>query len=97
MITGSFQTFMVLNITEDCINCRACDTICPSNAIYPGGKDYKLNDRKYRAPVKDYYYIVAEKCNFCEGFYDNPECISICPMNAIKEVKKIKNNGGSYE
>lgn len=96
MITDSFQTTTVLMITEDCINCRACDTICPSNAIYPGGKDYKLNGRRYRAPVKDYYYIVPEKCSFCEGVYDEPECVSICPMNAIKEVKNNKNNGGSY-
>lgn len=85
------QNIVSLLITEDCINCSACDTICPSIAIYPGGKDYKLNNKEHKAPVKDYYYIVPEKCSFCEGVYESPECVSICPMDAIKEVKnKVK-------
>ena len=73
-----------LFITEDCINCRACDTICPTRAIYPGGKDFELNGKKYKAPVEDYYYIVPEKCNLCEGIHDEPECVVVCPMDAIK-------------
>jgi ferredoxin len=90
MFTDSFQNLITLLITEDCINCRACDTICPSNAIYPGGKEFKLNNIKHKALVKDYYYIVPEKCNFCEGVYEEPECVNICPMDAIKKVKTKK-------
>jgi ferredoxin len=76
-----------LLITEDCINCRACDLICPSNAIYPSSKDYVLNNKNYRALSMEHYYIVTEKCSFCEGVHAAPECISICPMDAIKEIK----------
>ncbi len=42
MFTDSFQNIITLLITEDCINCKACDTICPSNAIYPGGKELQI-------------------------------------------------------
>lgn len=87
MHSDLLQVTTHLLITDDCINCRACDTICPSNAIYPGGKDYILNNKKYKAPVKEYYYIVPEKCSLCEGVYEAPECVSICPMDAIKEIK----------
>ncbi len=97
MFSDSLQNIVSLLITEDCINCRACDTICPTNAIYPGGKDYKLNNKKHKAPVKDYYFIVTEKCNFCEGVYVAPACVSICPMDAIKEIKTLKHNNVGYK
>ena len=90
------QKMVALFITEDCINCKACDTVCPANAIYPGGKSYTINNKKYKAPVEDYYYIVPEKCNLCEGVYEEPECVIVCPMDAIKEIKnqiKEVNNG----
>ena len=90
MFTDSLLNMVTLLITEDCINCKACDTICPTNAIYPGGKDYQLKNIKYKAPVKEHYYIVQDKCNFCEGVYEEPECANICPMDAIKEVKTKK-------
>ncbi|MGA8263042.1 MAG: 4Fe-4S binding protein [Ignavibacteriaceae bacterium] len=90
MFTDSLLNMVTLLITEDCINCKACDTICPTNAIYPGGKDYQLKNIKYKAPVKKHFYIVQDKCNFCEGVYEEPECANICPMNAIKEVKTKK-------
>ncbi len=62
--------------------------ICPSNAIYPGGKNYEINNTKHKALVRDHYYIINDKCNLCEGFHEEPECISICPMDAIIKVKK---------
>ncbi len=86
MFSDSLQEIATLLITEDCINCKACDTICPSGAIYPGGKDYILNNKKHKAPVKDYYYIVPDKCNFCEGVHEEPECVTVCPMDAIKQT-----------
>ena len=29
----------------------------------------------------DFYYVVADKCTECEGFYDEPQCISLCPID----------------
>lgn len=40
-ITG---TGMAIIITEECINCGACEPECPNNAIYEGGAEWKLSD-----------------------------------------------------
>ena len=35
---------MAIKITEDCINCGACEPECPNNAIYEGGVEWALAD-----------------------------------------------------
>lgn len=30
---------------------------------------------------KDVYYIVTEKCTECVGFHNEPQCISVCPID----------------
>jgi ferredoxin len=32
---------MAIHITDDCINCGACEPECPNNAIYEGGAKWK--------------------------------------------------------
>jgi ferredoxin len=59
---------MAYMITEDCINCGACDPECPNNAISEGN------------PV---YIIDPNLCTECVGYYDEPQCISICPVDCI--------------
>jgi ferredoxin len=29
-----------------------------------------------------YYYIVPDKCTECQGFHDEPQCMSACPVDA---------------
>lgn len=29
----------------------------------------------------EFYYVVVDKCTECEGFYDEPKCISLCPID----------------
>jgi ferredoxin len=31
-------------ITDECINCGACEPECPNNAIYEGGMDWAIED-----------------------------------------------------
>jgi ferredoxin len=31
-------------ITDECINCGACEPECPNNAIYEGGLEWKYSD-----------------------------------------------------
>ena len=31
-------------ITDECINCGACEPECPNNAIYEGGLEWKFSD-----------------------------------------------------
>ncbi|WP_185859192.1 4Fe-4S binding protein [Blattabacterium cuenoti] len=87
---------MSIKITEECINCGACEPECPNNAIYEGGKKWRMSDgtslRKKETfftnltidqepKEKDIYFIVSEKCTECVGFYDQPQCIVICPVH----------------
>lgn len=36
---------MALLVTEDCINCGACEPVCPNNAIYEGGAPWRFSDK----------------------------------------------------
>lgn len=35
---------MAIIITDDCINCGACEPECPNNAIYEGGIEWAISD-----------------------------------------------------
>ncbi len=57
---------MALKITEECINCAACEPDCPNEAIEEGD---------------DIYVIDAAKCTECVGAHDEPQCIEVCPID----------------
>jgi ferredoxin len=56
---------MALMITEDCINCNACVDECPNDAISEGESVYVVN---------------PDLCTECVGFFDEPQCINVCPV-----------------
>jgi ferredoxin len=35
---------MAIKITDECINCGACEPECPNNAIYEGGVEWTLSE-----------------------------------------------------
>jgi ferredoxin len=35
---------MAIKITEECINCGACEPECPNHAIYEGGTEWSIAD-----------------------------------------------------
>lgn len=35
---------MAIIITDECINCGACEPECPNNAIYEGALEWKMSD-----------------------------------------------------
>lgn len=35
---------MAIIITDECINCGACEPECPNNAIYEGGMEWRMAD-----------------------------------------------------
>ncbi len=59
---------MALMITEDCIVCGACDQECPNNAITTGESIYEIN---------------PNLCTECIGYYDEPQCVSVCPIDCV--------------
>jgi ferredoxin len=38
------NTKMAIKITDECINCGACEPECPNNAIYEGGVEWAISD-----------------------------------------------------
>ena len=39
----------------------------------------------------EWYYIVEDKCTDCKGLNDEPNCASVCPMDAIQLTKEESN------
>jgi ferredoxin len=73
---------MATKITEECINCGACEPECPNTAIYEGGIEWESNKGDtHDALSEDLYYIVPEKCTECVGFFDQEQCAAVCPVD----------------
>lgn len=83
---------MAIYITDDCINCGACEPECPNNAIYEPGTEWSLGDKTYSDSTSpggfnrefftdEFYYIVPDKCTECVGFHDEPQCAAVCPVD----------------
>ena len=68
-------------ITEECINCGACEPECPNTAIYVGGAQWEMNGEKHDALSNDFFYIVPEKCTECVGHFDTEQCAAVCPVD----------------
>jgi ferredoxin len=60
---------MAYMITEDCILCDACVLECPNEAITAG---------------EEIYTIDASKCTECVGFFDDPQCAAVCPVESCE-------------
>ncbi len=57
---------MSYTITNQCIACNRCQTVCPTGAIESNGTHLQIN---------------SELCHSCIGFYSVPQCAAICPTN----------------
>ncbi|TFG85644.1 MAG: YfhL family 4Fe-4S dicluster ferredoxin [Chromatiales bacterium] len=61
---------MALRITADCLNCYACVSDCPNEAI-SGGKSIHVIDPSH--------------CTECVGAHESPRCITVCPVETAIE------------
>jgi ferredoxin len=57
---------MAYMITEECINCAACEPECPNEAISAGDEIYEIN---------------PDKCTECVGHFDESQCAAVCPVD----------------
>ena len=55
-------------IIESCVNCWACEPLCPSQAIHEARPNFLID---------------ARKCTECEGDHADPQCVSICPIEGV--------------
>jgi len=58
---------MAYHITEECISCDACVSECPNDAISEGDPTYVID---------------PDKCTECVGFFDEPQCAAVCPVDS---------------
>jgi ferredoxin len=58
---------MAYIITDECINCGACEPECPNQAISVG---------------EERYLIDPAKCTECVGHFDASQCAAVCPVDA---------------
>lgn len=57
---------MAYQIVESlCTSCGACELECPNEAISMGSLVYAID------PLK---------CTECQGFHEQPQCASVCPV-----------------
>lgn len=59
---------MALKITRDCISCEVCVPECPNEAIFMGPQ---------------IFHIDPDKCTECVGYYKQPQCLKVCPVDCI--------------
>jgi ferredoxin len=52
-------------VAVTCTGCTACEPLCPNGAIRESGRVYRIE---------------PALCTRCEGFYDEPQCLAICPI-----------------
>ena len=56
---------MATHITSDCINCGACASECPNEAIKEGEEQHTID---------------PALCTECVGFFDKEACQAVCPV-----------------
>ena len=73
---------MAFRIVAGCVNCWACEPVCPSRAIHE---------------AKPHFRIDASACTECFGDYADPQCASICPIEGaiVNEMNVPLNPLGS--
>ncbi|MBI4518872.1 MAG: YfhL family 4Fe-4S dicluster ferredoxin [Deltaproteobacteria bacterium] len=81
-------------ITEECINCGACEPECPNTAIYEGGAQWESDGSSHPAIKDDIYYIVPDKCTECVGFFDQEQCAAVCPVDCCVPDPNIPETEG---
>ncbi len=85
-------------ITEECINCGACEPECPNVAIYQGVVKWELNGETHEPLSNDFYYIVPDKCTECVGHFDQEQCAAVCPVDCcVPNPNHIETEEELYE
>ncbi len=57
---------MAYMITEECINCGACEPECPNQAISAGDERYIID---------------PNRCTECVGHFEKSKCAEVCPVD----------------
>lgn len=76
-LSGSRQGFLPKYVQEECINCAACDTVCPDFCfVWEEGEDKRGRKQMFLKGI-DYQY--------CKGCL---KCVEACPTTALTELRE---------
>lgn len=74
---------MATMITEECINCGACEPECPNQAISQG---------------EDIFVIDPKLCTECVGFHDEEACAAVCPVDCcVPDPNNVEAEAALYD
>ena len=69
-------------ITSECVNCGACEPVCPNSAITAGD---------------DIYLINPDLCTECVGFHGEEACAAVCPVDCcVPDPKRPETEDQNY-
>ncbi len=73
---------MALKIIASCVNCWACEPLCPNQAI---------------CAAQPHFLVDAGKCTECLGDFAEAQCAAICPIEGaiVNELNEAMNPPGS--
>ena len=70
---------MATMITDECINCGACEPECPNGAISEGDETYVIDPKL---------------CTECVGFHGDEACQTVCPVECCVPDPDIRETEG---
>lgn len=59
---------MAFQIIAGCVNCWACQPLCPNDAIIAAEPHFRID---------------TKRCTECAGDHAEPQCASICPVEGV--------------
>ena len=71
---------MATIITDECINCGACEPECPNGAISEGDETFVID---------------PALCTECVGFHGDEACQTVCPECCIPDEDRRETEEGS--
>ncbi len=74
---------MAYKISGDCMGCDVCRPQCPTGAIC-------IEDTGA-------LWINPVLCNDCEGYFDEPQCLSVCTQNSVLPYQAMKGRSRIVE
>ncbi|MBT2292549.1 4Fe-4S dicluster domain-containing protein [Paenibacillus albidus] len=78
---------------DSCIGCKTCMLVCPYGAISMVTA-YKSGQKQHQSGLhsnssgawRHKERIVANKCDLCQDSGHGPECVRVCPTNALQLI-----------